>query len=182
MCGRCGVKPRYNGLGLCIECRNDNNSRRRNATASKVSAYHRRKSGGLCTKCGKMESVKGMTLCKDCLDKHREYYRIHKEQFAQGKRDLYNSRKSRGECVKCGILKINKETFCPNCLHKRAQTVKRRKLRNALNRLCSCGKPVDKGNKLYCREHREINNAKRREREQRRSENGICPLLLGTAR
>ena len=178
MCGRCGMKPQYNGLGLCIECRNNNNSRRRNVTASKDSPYHKRKKSGLCVTCGKIESVNGMTFCKDCLSKHRQNYAIHKEQFAQKKRDLYNLRKSRGECVQCGILKVNKEALCSACAHKRAQAIKRRRLRNTLNRLCSCGKPVDKGNKRYCKEHREINNARRRKLEHQRKESGICPYCL----
>lgn len=67
--------------------------------------YLRRKSLGLCVKCGK-QAVTGKVMCVECAEKQRIYRKENREFF-----------KSMGLCSRCGKNKLfGNEKECPECL------------------------------------------------------------------
>lgn len=98
-------------------------------------------------------------------------------------KEKYNFCKDNGLCVLCGSVAMTGYTLCPDCAETRNEQSKeyyyshrqesiqkrteRRKKRTAEGLCRCCDRPVSKANKLYCEEHRRINNAYQRERHKK---------------
>lgn len=68
--------------------------------------YLRRKSEGLCVKCGKTKAVQGKVMCVECAEKQKIYQKETRVYF-----------KNIGLCPRCGKNKLfGDEKECPECL------------------------------------------------------------------
>lgn len=152
--------------------------------------YMRRKSEGLCVKCGKAQAIQGKVMCADCAEKQKIYQRETREYF-----------KNIGICPRCGKNKLfGDEKECPECcammyeLNRKSRErrnitaidyyrkdIKRLK-EQGLCRSCRTRKVAE--GKTYCKncliEHRERNKEYRRKKDRvglERSERpnyGLC--------
>lgn len=96
ICPDCTKTPLGKDEKRCPECRAKNASRiaykRENPSirlimnarcnVSNKKRRERLKQQGICTVCGKRQSVRNKTKCEICLDKNRKYYR--KKEIANG--------------------------------------------------------------------------------------------------
>lgn len=126
-CAECKDKLRLESMArnqslirqrLCISCKLENDSgfqkcddcRRKHSEQTKARTQ-KRIANGVCTKCGKIPSVKGKRLCPKCLDISRRH-----------SRNRYTDRKSRGICLSCGENSL-RFVYCLNCRRKKTQKV-----------------------------------------------------------
>lgn len=115
---KCHKEPIYGNYKSCASCREKRKKTRgvQIKTQSEKSRakekYERRKSNGICVKCGKRKSEKDRTMCHICSKKDN----VRKIKFG-----ISEYRKENGLCIWCNNPVENGRMFCSHCMEKKRE-------------------------------------------------------------
>lgn len=78
----------------------------------------KRKSEGLCGRCGKQPSRDGFTSCEPCAEYARLHNRIDRSRHQDRQRNDRDARVAQGLCSRCGKNPLTTKRFCRPCVEK----------------------------------------------------------------
>lgn len=124
LCTFCGKNKVFGGEKTCPECRAKRAKYRKPATEEQKKKnrerakirWNKRKEQGLCAKCGKYKAVNDRVFCRNCLDRHSELERQHREE---PKRYM-----EKGLC-RCGKPRIPGTKLCADCYKQCCESLKK---------------------------------------------------------
>lgn len=118
--------------------------------------YHRLKSEGRCTCCGKLleGEDKNYVTCRECRIEKSKKRQKYEEKRKQNYKDRKKRLKEQGLCCACGKRKaVDGKTMCETCLEKQRILSRENYYRNQAAGYCVCGNII-LGDEKYCPECR----------------------------
>ena len=121
--------------------------------------YHKRRSQGICVRCGRSPAINGQTKCHPCKEKH-------KKSSIESKNRHRTRATKEGLCSNCTRPAVIGKKKCSVCLDvHRNISAKRRKEARAGGRCTRCSITASPGRTL-CEEHLKIESQEQRKRKQ----------------